>query len=225
MRSGSDAARCQGNFCGMRNTTRLPRCAPEARRDDIIRKASELFLSNGFGATSMSTVARAIGGSKATLYKYFPTKEALFAAVIEENARDILGPMQNAASSADNPRAFLIAVGQQLLAGLYHPRAVSLARVVIGDCSRSPKIGHDFFSIGPEKAREVVVKRLLEFVSNGNLSDIDVSLATDDFFSLLRGEQHFKLMLGIISVPDEHYIRMHVERVVDFVTKSWSFKG
>jgi putative transposase len=38
----------------------------------------QLYARDGYGQTSMSSIAAALGGSKATLYKYFPSREALF---------------------------------------------------------------------------------------------------------------------------------------------------
>jgi AcrR family transcriptional regulator len=44
--------------------------------------AQEIFLEDGYSTTSMSTIARSLGGSKATLYNYFDCKEALFEAFV-----------------------------------------------------------------------------------------------------------------------------------------------
>ncbi len=42
-------------------------------------------MTQGFAKASMSATARQVGGSKATLYSYFPSKYALFAAVIQDH--------------------------------------------------------------------------------------------------------------------------------------------
>jgi AcrR family transcriptional regulator len=49
-----------------------------ARREAILAIAGQLFAQHGVAATSMSMVAKALGGSKATLYSYFKSKEELF---------------------------------------------------------------------------------------------------------------------------------------------------
>src|SRR4026208_346391 len=60
----------------------------EARRRDrrgaIIGVARRSFLNNGYAATTMSSIAAELGGSKGTLWSYFPGKEELFAAVLRE---------------------------------------------------------------------------------------------------------------------------------------------
>src|SRR5438552_1084243 len=49
----------------------------ESRRTDMCRTAAQLFRDRGFDATSVSDVARALGMTKAGLYHYFDSKEAL----------------------------------------------------------------------------------------------------------------------------------------------------
>ena len=48
------------------------------RRNAIIEAAIRVFLEHGFEKTTMSDIADELGGSKATLYGYFSSKEELF---------------------------------------------------------------------------------------------------------------------------------------------------
>lgn len=50
---------------------------------EIVRMASELFDELGYDRCSMSTISDRLGGSKATLYRYFCSKEELLRAVIK----------------------------------------------------------------------------------------------------------------------------------------------
>ena len=58
--------------------------AAHSRRAGILDQATRLFVSKGYAGTSMSTLARACGIQKATLYHHFPSKEALFVACVTE---------------------------------------------------------------------------------------------------------------------------------------------
>jgi AcrR family transcriptional regulator len=51
------------------------------RRQRIVDAASRLFAANPYGAVQMDDVARAAGVGKATLYRYFPSKEELYLAI------------------------------------------------------------------------------------------------------------------------------------------------
>ena len=58
------------------------RVRTEEKRREIVRIARDLFHEHGFERTSMSMISEAVGGSKATLYGYFASKEQLLAATL-----------------------------------------------------------------------------------------------------------------------------------------------
>jgi AcrR family transcriptional regulator len=60
------------------------RVKTEAKRRDIVATAWEVFRAKGFEGASMSDVAERFGGSKATLYRYYGSKEELFAAALQQ---------------------------------------------------------------------------------------------------------------------------------------------
>jgi AcrR family transcriptional regulator len=62
------------------------RLSAESRRASIIGAARTLFASNGFRGTSTSDIAAAAGCSEPVIYKHFASKQALFAAVLEDCA-------------------------------------------------------------------------------------------------------------------------------------------
>lgn len=60
------------------------RVKTDERRRAIVDAAWELFKTNGFERTTMSEISERVGGSKATLYSYFKSKDELFAAAMEQ---------------------------------------------------------------------------------------------------------------------------------------------
>src|SRR3546814_13671240 len=58
--------------------------AAAARRKAFVDAARDLFFANGYAGTTMSSIASKVGGSKTTLWTYFPSKEELFAAVVDD---------------------------------------------------------------------------------------------------------------------------------------------
>lgn len=59
----------------------------EQRRSDIIDGAEKLFFAKGYEGVSMDEMAKEINLGKATLYRYFPSKESLFFAVVLRGAQ------------------------------------------------------------------------------------------------------------------------------------------
>jgi len=64
------------------------RLAGEARSQAIVKAALGLFAQQGFDATTTRSLARAAGVSEALLFKHFPSKRALYRAILEYKIRD-----------------------------------------------------------------------------------------------------------------------------------------
>jgi AcrR family transcriptional regulator len=80
----------------------------ESVRDRILATARELFYREGARAVGVDTVVAQSGVAKTSLYRWFPSKDALIAAVLEEEARDRWIGWERMAQSADpEPRARL----------------------------------------------------------------------------------------------------------------------
>ena len=65
--------------------TRARRAAPEVRQADILEAALDEFARHGFSAARMEDVARKAHVSKGTVYLYYPTKQALFEALVRRD--------------------------------------------------------------------------------------------------------------------------------------------
>ena len=57
----------------------------EARPGEILQAALETFVERGFAAARLEEVARRAGVTRGTMYLYFPSKQALFEAVVRRN--------------------------------------------------------------------------------------------------------------------------------------------
>jgi AcrR family transcriptional regulator len=64
------------------------RLSGEARRASIVMAARRVFAENGFRGTTTKALAEAAGVSEALLFKHFPSKEAIFAAMQASYSRE-----------------------------------------------------------------------------------------------------------------------------------------
>ena len=65
----------------------IPRLSAEARKEAIIEAVRDVFADKGFEGTTTRELARAAGVSEALLYKHFPSKELLYAAMLDGCAK------------------------------------------------------------------------------------------------------------------------------------------
>ena len=59
----------------------IPRLSAEARKEAIVEAVRDVFAEKGFEGTTTRDLAKAAGVSEALLYKHFPSKESLYAAM------------------------------------------------------------------------------------------------------------------------------------------------
>ncbi|MEV4282052.1 TetR/AcrR family transcriptional regulator [Actinoplanes xinjiangensis] len=117
----------------------------EEKRALIVRAATELFLELGYDRASLARVADSAGVSKATLFKQFPTKAALFDAIVldswaENDVTDVPPP--------GDLTAGLTVLGRRYAALLSQPEMTDLFRIVIAELPRFPELARTHFSQG-----------------------------------------------------------------------------
>lgn len=189
---------------------RLPRSQPEDRRDHILAVAAAIFAADGFGATSMSTIAAALGGSKATLYKYFPSKEALFSAVMQHRCTQVLAPLRELRASADDDLESLLArFGERFLTKIYEYGALDVYRLVHSEGARFPELALDFFRAGPDPVLDELTVVLERFADKGRIACEDWRLAAGQFLGMLRGDRHLRFAVGVMPAAAPAEIAHH----------------
>ena len=162
----------------------------DAKRDEIVEVARVAFLELGYERTSMAEIAARVGGSKATLYGYFPSKEALFMAIIERLAERYISPAlaQLEESTEEDLRTALRRFGEQFLAFISTPEAIATYRMVISQAAHSD-IAEAFFEAGPNQVDARLARYLSGAMQRGQLRKADADVAATHFFAILtQGE-------------------------------------
>jgi len=59
------------------------RLSPQARAEQILEEAADLIRKEGLAAVTMERLARVVGISKGLVYNYFPSRDALLAALLQ----------------------------------------------------------------------------------------------------------------------------------------------
>ena len=108
------------------------------KREAVLEAAAAAFVADGYAGTRMETVAREADVSTATLYGYFKSKPALFAAVIETEARRFAAPASGGLEA--------VACGYARL--LADKRVRGIIRLVIAESPRFPELSALLFDHG-----------------------------------------------------------------------------
>lgn len=191
------------------------RVRTESKREAILEAASQVFLESGFEGASMAEIAARVGGSKATLYGYFGSKEDLFVEVMHSAAKHhferIFAALEN--DSDDLPLA-LQRFGERTLAVLCQESAVQARRAIIAESGRSD-IGVRFFEGGPKKGTAELGRFLALQMEKGKLRQSDPIVAAHHLMALLDSETITPRLFGIEKKLTKGYIREAVGRALD----------
>lgn len=107
-------------------------------RARIIRAARDLFLAQGYDKTSLAQIAREARVSTGTLFKRYPSKAALFAAVTSEqwqlDVRYVEPPPPG------DPRNALTHIGRDYACLVSRPGTAALCRLIITELPQMPEL-------------------------------------------------------------------------------------
>jgi TetR/AcrR family transcriptional regulator, mexJK operon transcriptional repressor len=184
------------------------------RRAAILAAASDMFLEMGYGAATIDEVIRRVGGSKRTVYGYFPGKEALFAAVIDSIVGEIVRPLPEIDLSL-GMRETLILVAEQHMQTVLSERHIELTRLVAAEAARFPEIGRAYYEHGPARGHAKLEQYFARQVANGSLSLPSVRRAADYFWGMLLHHGTLRRIYNVVPPPSAEDIRSGSAAVVD----------
>ncbi|ALE80060.1 TetR family transcriptional regulator [Pseudonocardia sp. AL041005-10] len=180
----------------------------EEKRALIVQAATRLFLASGYDRTSLARVADEAGVSRATLFKQFPTKAALFEAMITAT-------WDEGGGGADVPTgdltAVLLALGHRYAALLGRREMQDLFRIVIAELPRFPELARAQFSLGKLPYFETVRRHLAAAHEAGTARIDDPELATTQFLGMISNALFWPALL----LPDWSVDADRVSRVVE----------
>jgi AcrR family transcriptional regulator len=181
---------------------------PTITHSQILEAARLVFLEQGFSATTMDVANRA-GISSASIFKHFPTKEALFFAAMSETARDRIWTAElEAAVGYGDPRADLLKIALQIASyseELLPCMMLAWSMRQPGEIVKPPGIEPDFAALTAYLGREMALGRIMRgdptipamtllhttvgFIMSQTLQNtavpIDTSSFLEDFVNLL----------------------------------------
>lgn len=184
----------------------------DQRREAILAVAAEVFLEEGYQAASMSSIAARLGGSKATLYSYFDSKEALFAAYVKDSCGRIAADVLDFAD-ADPVTEVLQRLGERLLAQIYSEWAVRIFQVIMAESRRSPELSRIFFSTGPQVGHDRLTQYLEEACARREIAADNCHEAAWLFMAACRAH-HLQILFGAEPRPGPEEIKAQVQRAV-----------
>ncbi|MCI4591540.1 TetR/AcrR family transcriptional regulator [Sphingobium sp. BYY-5] len=191
----------------------------------ILTVAQDYFMDHGYAGTTMSGIAAALGGSKGTLWNYFPSKDQLFAAVLDR----VAGAYRTRLSQILDPEGDLALTLHRacisLITKVTSPEAIALHRLIISEGGRFPELSQIFFELAPRNTRAMLADFLEGAMARGQLRTADTTNAARALMSLCMAGSHHQLLMAQIKEPDPAQIEQDATFAVDLFMRAYAPDG
>jgi AcrR family transcriptional regulator len=166
------------------------------RQASIIAAAAALFAQKGFNGTTTREIAKTAGISEALLYRYFPTKRALYAAILAEKVQlsQLLVTVDEAAKKRDDVRVFTLIAKFRIHRGA----DPSLLRLLLFSALEGHELSDMFFRNRHRVFYDYLAGYIAKRTKEGVFRKVDPLLAAQSFIGMIV---YHRLLHEIFKVP------------------------
>ena len=184
----------------------------EALREHILDTAKLAFLETGFERTSMDAIAARAETSKRSLYAHFPTKDALFAAVVERIRTLFDERMGVPADYAEQPLEAIVRYCGRFVQLLCWSSVGRMVRLGIGEAERLPDLAAGLYDV----LFDITTGNLAAYlVTASGLANQKAENAADELIGLAIHPTLPRLLFGVDPLTEEMPERTSLATDVD----------
>lgn len=183
----------------------------EARPDEVLDAALDLFIEKGFSATRVEEIAKRAGLSKGTVYLYFPSKVALLKAIVQRAITPVADTaMHHILGFEGNPADALRMVMRGLGQRFHDPRLLAIPKLIIREATVSPEIADIYRTEVLDRALPLMRQVINKGIADGYFRPVDPDLTVRS----IVGPMLVHVMLSeVFGITPEDGLSM--ERLID----------
>jgi AcrR family transcriptional regulator len=190
------------------------RASARERQAGIIAAAATLFAAKGFNGTTTREIAQTAGISEALLFKHFPTKRALYAAILAEKAEisQLMDSVEAAAEKRDDEQVFRLIAGFRIHRGA----DPTLLRLLLFSALENHELSHMFFRNRHRVFYEYLARYIERRAEEGAFRPVDSVLAAQSFIGIIVYHRilHEIFIVPLHCTPEEAvaaYVKLFLE--------------
>jgi AcrR family transcriptional regulator len=185
-----------------------------AKRAEILAAAVEVFFEEGYARASMDRIIDKIGGSKRTIYSYFPSKEELFGAIVRDTADRILAALSPPLDNEDI-RENLVIMASRYVDVLLSREGLALFRAVVAEAAYFPELAKIFSERGSRRVMQHLAAFFDKEMAKGVIHVDEPELAAEQFLGMVIGSLHVRAALSRDWRPSKRDVSKRVEQAVE----------
>lgn len=170
---------------------------PGAVTERILDAAEPEFLAFGYAEASTNRILEGFGGSKATLFRHYPSKAELFVAVIRRIERRVVAAADWATLDTDDPQTWLTNFARIALHSCFSDDALFVGRMVVAHGREFPVLRETFAAIALEPMLSRLTDMLRLWTREGKLASTDPEADSIRFFDLVTSGWMLRALFGI----------------------------
>lgn len=187
----------------------------EARPQELLAAALDLFVERGYAATRLDDVAAQAGVSKGTLYLYFANKEELFKAVVRENVVPVLGEFEGIIDAYEGPSYELL---RQIALGWWerfgNTKLSGIAKLIMAESCNFPEVTQFYHDEVISRVKTMVARMLESGIQRGEFKQLDVSQATNVLIApviMLMMWKHSFSACHVEPISPDQYLNTYID--------------
>lgn len=173
----------------------------------------------------MSGIAAQLGGSKGTLWSYFPSKEGLFTAVVDRATETLRRHLTVILNPEDELETALRRFCKQFLFKVTSEEAIALHRLVIGETGRFPELGRIFYERGPRQIQLLLAEFMVGAKIREELEDIEPLRAAQHLVWLCLSGSYQQRLAGVIDHVSPEVVAADVDAAMTTFLRAYGAKG
>jgi AcrR family transcriptional regulator len=185
-----------------------------ARREAMLTAALAVFLEHGYEGASIEEVMRRVGGSKASLYRYFGNKEGLFGDIITMRCEEFMQGFVVPAQADDDIEQTLTRIAQRFVRIFLDPERRELFRIMLAEMPRFPALAQRFYEQGPARARKLLGDYFRRQHEAGRLVCPDPEFIATQFIEMVKANPQHRALLGFEPFLPGRTVEQHIAGVV-----------
>ncbi len=192
------------------------------RRDAILAVAQRSFCEHGYSATTMSAIAATLGGSKGTLWAYFPSKEALFTAVVDQATTAFRAQLSETLEPPGDIQPTLRNFCLRLMEKVVSPEAIALRRLIVAEAGRFPELGRIFYERAPRLTTILLADFLDGAMTRGQLRADTPLDAAHFLIQMCVSRCQQQLLFSLTDRIDAAQATADVDRALDLFMRAYA---
>jgi len=194
----------------------------EARPEEILDAALDLFTEKGFSSTRMVDIAKQAGISKGTLYLYFESKEIIFKELLSTMVNPMVDEAETTIKEFQGSASALL---EKMVSGwwsaIWHSKLSAIPKLIVSEAGNFPEMAEFYVETIVKRARGQFEKIIQRGIDDDEFIDCDVTAATRLLMSPVIQANIWKHSLKPFDdeLDEQSYIKLHLRIFISGLKK------